>query len=206
MDHKTDTRSLVCKVFSPEENVDGTDRFSEGFRHSFFGQSHNFFNYTRDLLCYPDARIATIVDLETGEVIAGARSVVDGANQLAVGPVYVDQAAWGQGHAPVLVASLRLDRFASPLAGREPVTEAQLFVRILDEQPNHQAFSAYLKVGFSKFRVHRLPVPDDDLGRHLAQTANPDGSYSTLEMRADGASLEACRRIVRAFYARRAAA
>jgi hypothetical protein len=168
-------------------------RFILGFRDGFAQTPQAFFNLPDDELTAPGSRFATIS--YRGQLVAGARAVLDGTPSVHCGQCYTDSQHRRRGLIGVCIAGLRVDFYR-----KHGVSDADLVVRIIGGVANPSVVRAYARVGFIEGDVIRQAIdPNDPVSRHLLETADPGGILSVRKMTATGDSLASNRALLRSF-------
>ena len=138
------------------------------------------------------ARIAYIRDLNSGEILSTALGTITPDNTLLITQACTNVYYKGRGFIGYVADELRLSFFADPPVGSPQITDAELYVRQLQSNPNRAPVRAYEKVDFVGKEIRRFDIERNFKDHHLLQSSDPDGKYSCLWMVADGSSLKNC--------------
>jgi GNAT superfamily N-acetyltransferase len=179
-------------TFGPEDTC-LIQQFIAGFRHAFDQSPQVFFNLDDRQLAAPGSVFAAV--RFEGQIVAGARGVIDGTPSVYVGQCYTVPPHRGRGLIGAAVTSIR-DR----IARTNGVTHANLVVRMIGGVASPAVISAYRRVGFVTGGMRRQLIdPTDPVSRHLLATADPGGVLSVLTMSASPESLQDYRAILCGF-------
>lgn len=181
-------------IVATGSECDRADDFAEGHMRAFDRDPQVFFRTPKSEFL---ARYCSLAMIEVGgRIVSGARAVIEGGgDSIYIGQVFSEPEFCGRGFAKTTTAALRIKYFLD-----NNITKASLVVRRIGEVESPAALAAYRAAGFEAHEIRPVPIaPDDPSSRHLLKTANRDGTFDVRVMRATGASLGLCWKLVEPF-------
>lgn len=156
-------------------------RLNEAYK----ARPHLFYRHAREDFGQSAFLASLFVD---GAIVSGAHVHIVDDNTIEIAGVFCADEHTGNRFGTTVVTGLRIA--AVQLLG---ATYSQLDVRIIDGTASKAAVRAYELAGFAIAGKERRTIdPNNPATRHLLQSADPDGSYGVLVMKAGPDTLPLC--------------